>query len=417
MSRGVKDLRELICVSRLTIRASDEEYNFSDEDGRISRFTYASFSTSSGPDSRQSSAKSLPERGKQMSPDSGIGTNGISPESIDHHDMKLKENTKYEPHPPAQNKKKNKKKKKKNQDANASELMYATHELPRPKPLPPLRTDSYSPSPSVEGSNNSTISSETDETPIHTPTPPVSANKKTVFPKVRNMKGSSMPSKKPPQTNIIVNFDFMLTYTDATLVAEWLSYSNCLVSEMTQWCQEEDNFVRFSHFWLSEMPSIQRQEILKLEYSILMDQFQLAFSAGKDAGEVKYKELVHFTQAVFKEYPAKLFSAKGSHVFLDYLEVLTSEKTVEYKKLLSDVRCSTKIKQYAQWTLACRAYSLVSVWSAVVKFYRKIQSSKPQPLPSCSVNTGDSDPNQQRMYQAIRLANGSYIKHGFTEQD
>ena len=39
MSRGVKDLRELICVSRLTIRDSDgeDELSFSDDDGRLSR--------------------------------------------------------------------------------------------------------------------------------------------------------------------------------------------------------------------------------------------------------------------------------------------------------------------------------------------------------------------------------------------
>ena len=62
----MKDLRELICVSRLTIRDSDEELDFGDEDGRLSRalqdlgLSSVDGSTSRGPLSlsRQSSAQS-----------------------------------------------------------------------------------------------------------------------------------------------------------------------------------------------------------------------------------------------------------------------------------------------------------------------------------------------------------------------
>ena len=143
---------------------------------------------------------------------------------------------------------------------------------------------------------------------------------------------------------------------------------------MTNWCHQKENYVQFAHFWLSEMPQLQRQEILKLEYSIVMDQFNLAFAPGRDVNQIKYKDIVHFAQAVFREYPANLFSSKGSYTFLNYLDILTSERTSEYRKLLTDVRCSTRIRQHAQWTLACRAFCLVSVWSAVLKFYRTLQS-------------------------------------------
>lgn len=52
-------------------------------------------------------------------------------------------------------------------------------------------------------------------------------------------------------------------------------------------------------------------------------------------------------------------SSKGAHLFLDYLDVLTSERATAYRRLLSDVKCGTKVKQYAQWLLAIRSFSLV----------------------------------------------------------
>ncbi len=365
MSRGIKDLRELICVSRLTIRDSDEEiiisddeggrisrFNYSafDEEGRISRFNYPGFSyqSSSTDTSRQSSAQS--QRGRsQNSPDSGISTaNGISP---DGDILRLSKSgsisgipagePQHVPAPP-QGKKKKKKRQRSHKEVKILDTLPTMHELPKPKPLPPVRTDSFSPPP--ESSSPSVYSSDEDcaETsePIKTPVPPQNPafSRSAMFSRVRGAKpsASSVPLSKG-------NFDYMLTFLDATLISEWLSISNEAVVDITSWCQKGENYVRFAHFWLSEMPPMQRQEILKLEYSILIDQFQLAFASGRDVGQVKYKDLVHFMQAVFKEYPAGLFSSKGSHMFLNYLDVLTSERTEEYKKLLTDAKCSTKV--------------------------------------------------------------------------
>ena len=406
MSRGIKDLRELICVSRLTVRDSDEdEIPSSDDEGRISRFSAISLSSgTSGSDTRQSSAQSNKGHPSRISPDSGFSTNGFSPEGEFAEQKNSKpgtdaslvvKTTGHFPHPP-QNRKKQRKRTRK-QVAKVLDTLPAMHELPKPKPLPPLRSDSMSPiTIQSKGSTESDSMDECAESSEPVPSAP------TANASLNSRNG--LKSKNNPTANVsIVNFDHMLTYLDATLVSEWLANSNELVGEMTQWCHQKENYVQFAHFWLSEMPQLQRQEILKLEYSIVMDQFSLAFAPGRDAGQVKYKDIVHYTQAVFREYPANLFSSKGPFTFLNHLDILTSERAVEYKKLLTDVRCSTKIKQHAQWTLACRAFCLVSVWSAVLKFYRTLQSgvsgnSLPQPFTS----TTDECLNHHRMYQSIR---------------
>ena len=382
MSRGIKDLHELICVSRLTIRDSDEELLISDDEGRISRFGYMSFSSeTSGSDSRQSSAQSNKGRSCRMSPDSGISTNGISPES----DV-------------IYSRKKQKKKKRK------QVTLPTMHELPKPKPLPPVGNGSMSPI-TIEAKGSTETDSSDDCAESSEPILSTRGDKPSAGPPVFSRSHTSSYLGNVPKANTqVLNFDNMLIYLDATLVSEWLSSSNEVVSDITNWCHQDENYVQFAHFWLSEMPQLQRQEILKLEYSIVMDQFNLAFAPGRDAGQIKYKDIVHFTQAVFREYPANLFSSKGSHTFLNYLDTLTSERTKEYKNLLTDVRCSTRIKQHAQMTLACRAFCLVSVWSAVVKFYRTLQSNTTNnslPQPSFNSNSEDSL-NHHRMYHAIR---------------
>ena len=81
MSRGIRDLRDLICVSRLTIRHSDDEIFSSDEDsslpptGRLSQLSrkLSRNSLSSTGTSREGSAANQRGEAVPRSPDSGIG--------------------------------------------------------------------------------------------------------------------------------------------------------------------------------------------------------------------------------------------------------------------------------------------------------------------------------------------------------
>lgn len=204
------------------------------------------------------------------------------------------------------------------------------------------------------------------------------------------------------QQPLRTDFDSILRYIDGTAVTEWLNKCNSVVAEMTTWCHQHDNFVKFAHFWLTDFPDIQRSEIFRLEYSIIVDHVEYAFSAGISRGFVKKKDVNDLLAAVFREYPRKMLSSAGTFMFLEYLEILTSERKEEYRKLLTDVKCSTKIKQHAQWTLAVRALALVNVWSAIINFYRTLLDSS-QSSEVVNLSTiARVDPNPTRVYQAIR---------------
>lgn len=208
------------------------------------------------------------------------------------------------------------------------------------------------------------------------------------------------------------NYDPVLAHMDSSYVNEWLTRSNVMVSDLTTWCNQDDNYVRFAHFWLMEFPEYQRLDLIKMEVDILSDEMTIAFANGIRKGHVRPAELNSLVLAVLREYPARLCTAQGPHVFLNILDTLSSEKTHDYKRLLTDVKINTRNRNYAQWMLALRAFLLLNVWSNVVSFYRKFKSEVlEEPCADINPNETEPKPNYQqpedainaRAFQAVRL--------------
>lgn len=353
-------MRELVCVSRLSYHESDDEV-LSEEDSVQRTLSSLSFSdgSSGSSTSRSSSAGTKPEPLRLQSPDSGFTTNGSPEDRLELAALATQATAQTKCKPV-------KKKRKKKMTPN----FPPQHDLPKPPVLPPVSKETYL----VTGNPDSSPESTTRTN--HCPNP----------------KG---------------NYDGMLTYMDATMVAEWLTNANSSLEDLLAYCQQGDHFVQFAHFWLSEFPEVQKQEIYQMEHEILVEEVGLAFAVGKEANKVSRREITDLVSALFREYPKKLMSAKGSELFLDYLDILTSDKAERYKKLLADVRCSTRNRQYAQWLLATRSFALVSIWSAVINFYRNllIQMGKTSGHSTPVVAGGSSKDSvcQRRLMQAVSL--------------
>lgn len=382
MSRGVRDLRELICVSRLTFRASDDEEPqfLSDEEVVVKDFDQLSISSSDsvgGIEARNG--------GRHISPDSGCVTNGSTPPEIP-----MEEEVPTSPivvkSPPIPAKVGKTRRKKKRTPHKALSTEPSRHELPKPPRIPPLRSQNKK---SFSSDNDSDVDMES--RPLH-------------------RYGSQMTKSQAEG-----NFDDILCYMDATVVSNWLERANSMVSDITTFCNSEDNFVTFAHFWFSGFEDVQKIELFDLEHSILIEEMSFAFAVGKDQGKVNQRDINNFIRALFRENPDKLLSTKGPNMFLNHLDVLSSQKHAQYKTLLSDVKCSTKNKQYAQWILATRSFALVSVWSAVVNFYRNLLGKVSPIRPSSSRTSADEDINLTRLGQAIRLGFVDVVHYYFTE--
>lgn len=391
MSRGVRDLRELICVSRLTFRASDDdEPKFLSDDEVVTKdFDQLSISSADslgGPEATSG--------GRYVSPDSGCITNGSTPPEIrmeeDTHTTTLPVVVKS---PPIPTKVGRTRRKKKRAPHKVLSTIPSKHELPKPPRIPPLR------------SRYKADSSSDDDSDVDMDSRPM-----------QRYGAHSQPANGSKKSRADGNFDDILCYMDATVVSNWLSRANKMVTELTTYCNSDDNFVTFAHFWFSGFEDVQKIELFELEHDILVEEMNFTFAVGKEQRKVTQRDLNSFISALFREYPSRLLSAKGTNMFLNHLDVLSSQKQAQYKRLLSDVKCSTKNKQYAQWILATRSFALVSVWSAVVNFYRNLlgKVSPPRPWP-CGPCQREEDTHLHRMGQAIRLGFVDVVHYYFSE--
>lgn len=191
------------------------------------------------------------------------------------------------------------------------------------------------------------------------------------------------------------NFDDLLTYIDASVVSEWLNRSNRLLKKMFIWHKETSNspnstntlkyesFILFANFWLGfeeefKFSDKQRRHLIEMEYSIICDEVMQAFQVGIESQKCGMRDVNNLLRAVFKEYPLKLLSFRGTYLLLDFINILSSDRHEDYKNLLSDVKCRTINKQFAQWLLSIRSFALISMCYSIIKFYKKTIESNPK---------------------------------------
>ncbi|KAM9124992.1 protein FAM220A isoform 1-T1 [Pangshura tecta] len=169
--------------------------------------------------------------------------------------------------------------------------------------------------------------------------------------------------------------DKVFNHFDSTSVTDWLEKAYNSISDLGVWCCTGDNFVHFAHFWLSELQYNQKRQLLELEMGIIEDELQLAFLEELDS-ELQPSDLRSILATTLSEYPMGLLSNHKPCIFLDYLNVMSSEQTTAYKRMLSSIKYTTNNPQVTQWLLAVRAFALANLWHAVVKFYQALVSTK-----------------------------------------
>ncbi|EDO37759.1 predicted protein [Nematostella vectensis] len=338
MSRSVRDLRELICISRLSYHGEEEQ----------------------DPEPENLNAASEDFNGNRV---------------------------------PKDTKTKRKSPKKKVKDKAISGL--ESHKSPRLSPggsskaviLPPIRNSSAGSSGSSSGRNSPASSLTNEELQPCRPF-------------------SSIAKKYQPRKT---NFDDVLVYMDATVIAEWLSRANKSVQSLTSWLHSGCNFVHFAHFWLSDLVDSKRRDAIDMEFSIVMDEVQFAFGVGLQGKEISMEDIRSLTTAIFWEYPGKLSDTENQHYFLTMLICLCSGRQDNYKSLLSNVRCSTNNKQFAQLVLATRSFTIVSICSGVIEFFKQVS---PVNLTHCDIT---SAPHAQDLISVAKLFAFQAVEKGFLD--
>ena len=312
MSRSTRDLRELICISRLSYHGDDDSMNSfldaNDVDNEVDRNAVPRETTTTvqSASQRYLKTKGLPTVSHTVSQESSR----------------------------------------------------------RGSPLPPIRKSKSASSESLSSGRCSPCS------PTGSASPLDNASLKRPLKPITGMKEVDL--SKPVNSDI----DSLLLFFDATVISDWLSRSNETVDSLTVWVHSDNNFVNFANFWLTELSLGKRWELISMEFSIVMDELKFAFGVGIQDNKLTIQEVSAFMSSVLWEYPQKFSSTRGGTFFLNLVMCLCCGRKENYKALLSDVRCSTSNKQFVQFVLATRAFALVSLCSGVIAFYKEIHSQE-----------------------------------------
>lgn len=202
--------------------------------------------------------------------------------------------------------------------------------------------------------------------------------------------------------HVRTDYSSIIEYIDEEVVANWLERSNQSLKDLTTWCTDT-NFVMFAQFWITEFGVKRRCEILALEHSILLDELTGAFRTSLGKSDVQSQDISDLLSALLREYPKKLTMATGVYLFLDYLDIFTSERALEYRTILSDVKISTKNKEHIQLILASRSFMLINVWVAIVAFYQQVTTSPQVCADHLTQHRDKSEINYSRLIEAINL--------------
>jgi len=163
----------------------------------------------------------------------------------------------------------------------------------------------------------------------------------------------------------VEELDVVLQMFDRSVVLAWLEQAKRSITDISDWCLEEDNFIHFAHFWLSEFPFDRRSSMFEFEYGLLRDKI----ASGCRSKQPSPEQLNSVLTVTLHEFPeGHLCGFADAYIFLEHLEALAERRKRD--SLLSAVTYSLNNSRHHDCLLAVRSYALVSICSAILDQYR-----------------------------------------------
>jgi hypothetical protein len=345
--RTVKDLRDLINVSRLTYRESDDEndenpryLNENDDD-----FDYDTILTMNSTLNNNHSIidKTRMPLLNNVSSSTNTASSLLYPVSKGNFNFMVPNMSKQSPLTSTSliNKSKSDQIQSRNSLLSSKDLLLDRNSIPKlslsnfKKPLPPLQSKNSKNEKNLDDFKESNSNGNHESLIEENPKRPQIQNSDT-----RKLKMSIEPlgmsdeennDEKPVKKTLTKtvdanagNFDYILLYVDASVVSEWLNRANRSLKKMFKWHRDNkdsyfndetnpkkllkyESFIRFCNFWLGGGTSFgssaskelngnkqkvmfsekQRRNLIEMEYSIICDEVVQAFQIGKNSFSIK----------------------------------------------------------------------------------------------------------------------------------
>lgn len=145
-------------------------------------------------------------------------------------------------------------------------------------------------------------------------------------------------------------------------VVGWLEKACSFAGDFSSCCPG-DNTAYFAHVWLGKLQCNQELQFLELEASsIIGNELQLALP-----GELELGGLPDLSSAPVASLNGFTMGLLNNCIFPYYLNPVTSEQTLGYKKMLSDVLYVTNSFYIVQLVMPVLAFALAGLWCEVAK--------------------------------------------------
>lgn len=152
---------------------------------------------------------------------------------------------------------------------------------------------------------------------------------------------------------------------DSISVMAWLEEACSFAGDFSFHCPG-DNFVFFAHFWLGNLWCNKNLQFLELEMSSSKEnELRLAFLKELELGGLA--DVSSIPVASLNEYALGLLNHQKPCFFLCYLNLVSSEQTLGYKKMLLNIQYVTNNFHIMQLVISVLAFALAGFWYAVVK--------------------------------------------------
>lgn len=154
-------------------------------------------------------------------------------------------------------------------------------------------------------------------------------------------------------------------------VMGWLQTACSFAGDFSS-CHPGDNFVCFAHFWLGNLQYNTTLQFLEFEKSGSREtRSQLTFLKRLELGGLA--DLESILVASLKEHTLGLLNNQKPFFLLCYLILVSSEQTLGYKQMLSNVQYVTNNFPIIQLVISLLAFALAGLWYAVVKVKRVLR--------------------------------------------
>ena len=181
------------------------------------------------------------------------------------------------------------------------------------------------------------------------------------------------------------NNESVLFYFDPSILTNWLELTGTHLENLR--LLSTNTLVNLFFFWLKQFDYEHKRDLFRMEIDLFTEHLVFALTPNS----LDSNEIIEFAQKVLHDLHAQLKtnSKENDFEFLLSIDVFNRfQRDNQYRNLLANLpeNLTNNITNHLhlQWMLAIRAFGLVTICTAAVKYFDNIQKSLQAESPSTS---------------------------------